>query len=368
MSVRCLQFAPLLAAVTLGVCLPVQGQQSLPARGQKIIFSDPKGDPVSSNLNAIATQKLNLKSLEDEFKKPFSLSGPGAAGSAAPLPLPHLPQPNLSRQQLRELFEKERDWIFQAPEDFESTLTAEKIFKVPEYDEDGQEKQKPGAVERFYQRLDEERKEITRPREEAEASTMFSNQESFGFASSRDLLDFQRLKPGSNIGSRTEGSSGLDGPNLSPEEIMRRLAGGNSGSRSQGALMSAEISGFFDAGKIELLPQSAAQQARMEEFKRLLEPRVGASSLGGEANLNLLNNAPSTSPSLATSSGLGLLPEVSGLNPSSPMASGMGAPQSPRALITAPPARPGFLPAESTLEPARTATPTPAFNLPKRVF
>ncbi|MCW5556104.1 MAG: hypothetical protein KIS67_28605 [Verrucomicrobiae bacterium] len=366
MSVRRLQFALLPAALVLGMCLAAQGQQTLPQRSQKIIFSDPKGDPVSSNLNFIATQKLNLKSLEDEFKKPFSISGPGAAGSTAPLPL-HLPQPNLNRQQLRELFERERDWIFQSPEDYESDLTAEKIFKIPEYGEDGQVKQKEGAVERFYQRLDEERAQVNRAREDAGNSVLFGNQESFGFAASRDLLELHRLKPGGNVANRSEANPVSGAAFISPDEIMRRLATGNNDSPLLGALTSADLSDLLSAGKLELLPQAAAQQARMEEFRQLLEPRAG-SVLAGEATSELLSRSPSTSPSLDTSRSPSPLPEGAGFAAPGSLYPRAGVPERPQALITTTPGRPGSATGESIADPVRTVTPPPTFSLPKRAF
>ncbi len=366
MSIRCLQFALLPAALVLGMCIAAQGQQSLPQRSQKIIFSDPKGDPVSSNLNFIATQKLNLKSLEDEFKKPFSISGPGAAGSTAPLPL-HLPQPNLNRQQLRELFERERDWIFQSPEDYESDLTAEKIFKIPEYGEDGQVKQKEGAVERYYQRLDEERNRATLSREEAESSTLFRNQDSFGFSASRDLLELHQLKPGGNVLNRSDAGPAAGAAFISPDEVMRRLASGNSDSLLPGALMSADLSDLLSAGKVELLPQAAAQQARMEEFRQLLEPRAGSVS-AGEATSELLSRSPSTSPTLDASRSPSLLPEGAGFATPGSLYPRTGVPERPQALITTAPGRPGSATGESIADPVRTVAPPPSFSLPKRAF
>lgn len=363
-----MQFALLPAVLVLGWCVVAQGQQSLPQRSQKIIFSDPKGDPVSSNLNFIATQKLNLKSLEDEFKKPFSISGPGAAGSAAPLSLPHLPQPNLNRQQLRELFEKERDWIFQSPEDYESNLTAEKIFKIPEYGEDGQEKQKTGAVERFYQRLDEERTQVNRSREDTGTSDPFGNQDSFGFAAGRDLLELHRLRPGGNVVNQSGASPVSGAAFISPDEIMRRLASGNNDSLVTGALMSADISDLLGAGKLEPLPQATAQKARMEEFKRLLEPRGGVSVFAGEVNSELLIRSPSTSPSLDASRTPSLLPEAAGFSPAGSLSTRLSAPERPQALITTTPSRPGLAATEPIAEPVRTPAPPPAFSLPKRAF
>lgn len=367
MSVRCLQFTLLPAALVLGTCLAAQGQQSLPQRSQKIIFSDPKGDPVSSNLNFIATQKLNLKSLEDEFKKPFSISGPGAAGSTAPLPL-HLPQPNLNRQQLRELFERERDWIFQSPEDYEANLTAEKIFKLPEYDKDGQEKQREGAVERFYQRLDEERNQVNRSPEDAGTADLFGSQESFGFSTGRDLMELHPLKPGGNVANRSEASPASGAAFISPDEILRRLASGNSDSPLPGSLLSTDLSDFLSASKLELLPQASSEKARMEEFKRLLEPRTAASPMSGEATSELLSRTPSINPGWDTPRSSNPVPEGAGLSPIGSSPARLGTPERPPALITTIPSRPGLATAEPTADPVRTATPPPAFNLPKRAF
>src|SRR5262245_27248677 len=150
-----LSFAWVLAGTTvLTGCLAAHGQQSSAGRRRKIEFSDPGGSAVTSNLNVIAHEKTAIQNPAENLKQPADLFGPGHSlqGIGAPL-IPSSPPSSVNSKRLKELLEKRHEWLFLETEDYQSGLTAEEIFGIPEYGPNGEVKEKQSPLERYFERL-----------------------------------------------------------------------------------------------------------------------------------------------------------------------------------------------------------------------
>lgn len=109
------------------------------------MFSDPRSPTLSSNLYQFDDES-KLPGFEDDLKKPLSLHGGGGNVS---MPMIAVPAPAIPSKKMKELLDNKENWQYLTPEDFGSQPTAQEIFNIPEYGPDGQEKEKPTALERF---------------------------------------------------------------------------------------------------------------------------------------------------------------------------------------------------------------------------
>src|SRR6185369_14625640 len=105
-----------LAGVMLIALAVAQGQPST-KRGRPVFFSDPKGSETATNLNPAVTKKL--QSLEEGLKlNILDLADP--TRREVTIRPPDVPPPNLNNKHLRSLIEKNRDWVFKSPKDFQA--------------------------------------------------------------------------------------------------------------------------------------------------------------------------------------------------------------------------------------------------------
>ena len=122
---------------------------------RSIIFSAPKHDSVSTNLNQLS--KKNLGSLSPMMEGQ-SVSGPGLFTlPETESPLPPLQRPSAGRVKLtkkdRERADREKNWALVAPEDQILGLTGEEMMGAPELGENGLEKKPTSSFEKFYQSM-----------------------------------------------------------------------------------------------------------------------------------------------------------------------------------------------------------------------
>lgn len=151
----------ILPALILGVSLlfTCNGQAGEKQRGRSIEFSDRRTDEVTTNLNQMGSRKDGLRQLEDDLGKPFQTFNPKSSldGMFTP-PMRPPSSPAIPSKRAKELMERQKNWIFMTPEDLTDAPTEEDIFKLREYDKDGQEKKKSSALERFMEKQQAERK------------------------------------------------------------------------------------------------------------------------------------------------------------------------------------------------------------------
>jgi hypothetical protein len=337
MSFRTLNSAWTVAGVILSTLVSSHGQQPPPRRGQPILFSEPRADTATSNLNEIVTQKRSPKNLEQEPQKTldiFSVGDPGA--NMIMPPLRQLPPPNVNSKRLKELLDKRKDRGFESPEDLVTGLTAEEIFKVPELDRDGQEKKKTTAMERYYQRLEREHLGNTN---QMKGDDLFGRQKQ---NDGRDDLTF----------FGTEKTPGVAGNATAP--ILKPLFGDDSLSAfSPDMNKSGSFSESFGFANVESPATTRARETRLQDFRELLSPPVTRG-----AAVNPFNSA-ATAPPGVTPFGMDSLP---GATPRGSL---------PTTTVGAPLAFPGSAANRQNLTPPpppRMPLPPPAFELPKRKF
>jgi len=156
--------------------------QGVPGRGRAIQFSDPKVEVATSNLNVtVDSKRSSLRNLDDQFKAPFNfLESANAAGGAARFE-PVLRPPTLNPRAIRQLQDKQKEesqWIFGSPEELEARrLSAERLFGVTEFDENGMEKTDDASpFQRYWDKSDHERASQTN-RMGSEATSAKTDQE-----------------------------------------------------------------------------------------------------------------------------------------------------------------------------------------------
>ncbi len=135
------------------------GRAAEPQRGRPIEFSDPGSKQIVTNLNQLSIKRGGLRELEEDLYKPLLNFSPSSSldGVVAP-PVRTSPPPRIQSKKARELLERNRNWFLNSPEDLTTGPTAEDIFNLPEYEKDGKEKKEKSSIERYYERLDRERR------------------------------------------------------------------------------------------------------------------------------------------------------------------------------------------------------------------
>jgi len=368
MSLGRLSFTPFPLAMSMAVIVVVsaRGQESRPGRGRSIEFSEPRSVVVSSNLNQLGEKKTTLKNLEQEIKKPFDFfSTSGDAADRFTAANARRPAPSAARaRQMKELLEKRNEWVFLAPEDyFASGLTDEEIFNLPEVGSDGAETKKKTPLERYYERLDKER---------VKSQVAANPAEDSGGLSSRQIGERQdEVKEWDLWGPPSSLNSGLSKMEqaVKPPPAADFSAFGTVVSEEAATRNVSGIFGFGKTGSADPAPEkNLAMEARMQEFKQLLEGRAltpAGSGAGGFAPLTGL-----ASPPAVASAGLGGFygdNTRGGLSPLSPNpVSQLALPGLPAA--TANFGSPSWQMTPPVPETPQVTLPPPTFNIPKRKF
>jgi hypothetical protein len=127
-------------------------------RGRSIEFSDPKSDETTTNLHQLTSKNDSLKQLEeDAYKSVKTLWGGSSLDGVAPPPMQPSVAPVVPSKRLKELLERRRNFFLLSPEDLAHAPTLHEMLNVPEYGQDGLEKQPKSPLERFYEREDAKR-------------------------------------------------------------------------------------------------------------------------------------------------------------------------------------------------------------------
>ena len=337
MSFRTLKFASIVAGVVVSTLVSSHGQQPPPRRGQPILFSEPRRDTATSNLNEIVTQKSAPRSLEPGPQKTldiFSVGDPGA--NFIMPPLRQLPPPNVNSKRLKELLERRKDRGFETPEDLLTGLTAEEIFKVPELDRDGQEKKKASKMERYYQQLEREHLGNTN---QMKGDDLFGRQKQIDV---RDELTFFSTEKTRNV------AGNATAPALKP------LFGGDSLSVfPTDTTRSWNPFDGFSFANVESPAVTRARETRLQDFRELLSPPAAAG-----AAVNPFNSTPASPHGVTPSFGTDSLPGATARS------------SLPTTTVGAPVAFPSSTGNQNLMPPPppRMPLPPPGFELPKRKF
>ncbi len=327
----------LAAVVCVGV-FSAQVQYVPLQAGQRIRFSSPKNDTVSSNVPAISPRSLESLDFENtaQIPLPFDLNGPPA--DAPPMP-DTLTIPPADQAQLLDLSDRRKNWILMTPAEILGATTPEKILGIQEHDAAGQPKNST-ALERYTERQNQ---------------MLLVNTNAFQNGDSSPAWDFSRNRRNlSDIFNPING--GLENPAFNSGPDNQTLAGQN---------QNGDQSKLFDS-RAPLPAPNAAQQLTLERFRQLL----GSSS----------SPAPAATPS--SNDKMFFLPEMSpdvkrgqpSQNPmgasSTPLNSDVGKPASlptlPSAWLSYTSSRPAA--AWAPQQPPWTSPDPQSFAAPQRKF
>ena len=340
------------AVLLLGGGISIHAQEPPPRRSQPILFSEPKHDTVSSNLNLIVTKQAPLRNLEDDLKKPFELFGGANSLSGAPVvPQRLLPPPTLSNKRVRELLEKREEWLFDSSQNQDGAQTTDDLFKFPGLDL-GEDNRKKTSLERYYDRLAQSRL--------ANTNNQVRNSEPFNLQQDRELGEALSLQNSGNP--------------LTDNQVIQQLLKQVGKPNNQGLFGADEADRragqLFELGKVQSATQQIqAQEARQEKFRAILEARTPTVSGVGAA---LKPFGDTTSPGFTAASTLAGTPTTSSSFSSDANANPnfVGKPAGPQELPRSAPALPSLTPAppeDSHMKPEKPR-PVSTFSLPRRTF
>jgi len=321
-------------------------------RPAPIVFSAPKSDAVSSNLNQMGNKSSSLMDLESGLRKPFEIFDAGRSSGGYQPPnrfAPPVAPGTIPNRRLREAMDKRADESYLLSEDKESDRSRDELMGADREAIDPITGRPKTSLDRYYDRLD---------RGLAGATNKTSG--------SLDLF-------GEKIGVDEKGDlarqSRLGG--LFDYELSANARGSGQTNNSEGRWYLEKpkprsSGGMFELGAVEpAQPAVRNRETRMDEFKKLLDgPGYGArrgfnapppqSALGSPYQ-------PPKSSLAAPGSSLSMSPQPSGsAMATTPGFSGavgvpMGAPTYPgSSSLNAPP-----------VPPPAQKPPTPSFKIPR---
>ena len=306
------------------VCSPRAGGQE---RGRPIEFSRPKSTEVSTNLHQLGTKRDCLRQLQDDLLQPFGAFGPkssldGVLAPASAVPTPAAP-PILSKR-AKELQERRKNLIFMSPEDLVPGLSPEEIFKMPQYDKNGQERKKLSPLEQYYERLDHsgDAAATQNPRKEGQTfDARKSPDQRKNSESQDDALTHQPggLKEGEQTLKgivETELSSGAFGPSLTPVSASDIFGfSKNTATPEETEKQKAYKTELYKLYGVPLPPDSGAGASSVNTIGSIIDSPShsinAASSLDGVPNWGLRNGFDAQSGALNRGFTSGGLPDAS---------------------------------------------------------
>jgi hypothetical protein len=259
----------------------------------------------TSDAPTTSTTPSPSRNFREDASSPFDFSrssGPGGGDFSAPLPAAN---PKVRDAKIEQLLDQKKNWIFNAPSQFDRDASAREILSVRESDFDsatGQKKTK-SAIERYFER--DSASQLTGQGLNKNSGGAFGGSADSGGLDGKERdsrLPFQRenrsslksdtgfvshsmVQPGGVYGDSLTKDTGSLGDGLIPADL---------GSRDVFGLPSPK----YGSGSSELSPQ----EKRMQEFQKILGVGVPAAGLAG-ATLNLQQSGANQAINPITSSG-----------------------------------------------------------------
>jgi hypothetical protein len=319
---------PVLAAVMFVAVFSAQVQYAPLQAGQRIWFSSPKNDTVSSNVPTLSPKPLESSNFKNgsDISLPFDLNGPPVAPPPLSGPLTISPA---EQAQAQDLSDRRKNWILMTPAEILGATTPEKILGIREYDAAGRPKNLT-ALERYTERQNQMLS--------ANSNALQNGNSSPAWNFSRDHRD--------PSGVFNPNNGGLENPTLMANPLLiSKPDDGILARQSQ----NGNRSKLFDS-PAPLPAPDAAQQMNMERFRQLLGsspspapaatpssndkmfplPSVSPDVNLGQSSLNPMGASfPSLNSSVGKPAGLPTLPSAWGLSYTSSRPAAAWAPQSP---------------------------------------
>jgi len=298
------------AGMALAVAYTAAAQQAGRRPGQAILFSSADDDNVSSNMPSLTAKPPGALDFANAIQSPAANSG--AASDTEPPPEPPMPIISPAQaQRIQHLLDQRKNWALSTPEEILGVSAQEKIPGIQDRDAFGQPKNE-SVVMRYYER-----------QEQSRSRTNIDNYGAADSAPHRDFSGGQESQVNPNMwttaGGRPENSALVD-------QVL------NGAQDSRSVPVQARESDWSKSFGLPAPPPKATpeQQAAMEQFQQLLQPR---SMPGGAAKATALGSPifspPSTAPSLASGQS-GMVPIGASLTP---LSGGIGVPSSGLPLL-----------------------------------
>lgn len=301
-------------------------------------FAEPNATPASkTNAAADATSKDATEPPVKRFfgmsekasRKPYEFFSPENSFEAPPV---QRPPSGGNDKRAREMRDRRKNWVFTTPEELYGLQTTEEMMGMQEFGRDGEVKAQKTAMERYYERNDSSAPSRTPKRNSPENWMRSDDRDEKSSRATEVKDDTSFFSRRSDSSDRTSVLFGSD---------QKQLDSG--------------FSDFFNSGVTadSSLPkdkETAARDARMQQFKQLFSPQPTPSSSG-----NPWATTPSSSANSFSAGAGAPRPSAAALPSALPSPA---AASSPFPTYTPPP-----------VAPARTVGPSaPVFELPKRKF
>ena len=257
--------------VTLGllaVTQPAFPADNVPkGRPTPIIFSAPKSDTVSSNLNQMGTKSSSLLDLESGLTKPFEILDAGRSSGGFQPPnrfAPPAPSvPSINQKKLKDVLDKRAEESYLLSEENASELSKDELMGPDRDAVDPVTGRPKTSLDRYYDRIDRVRAGATN--QTTHSLDLFGENdldEKDGTSKPRKsggLFDYELSANARVLGQMTNNIS--EGGRLSSERLKQRSFGEP-----------------FELGPVEPSPALVrAKETRMDAFKKLLDgPGYGA--------------------------------------------------------------------------------------------
>lgn len=337
-----------IALLLLGNGLMLRAETPPRSRGTAIIFSAPKSDTISSNLNELRTPASPFRELESNLKKPFDLfdSGKPSGNHYPALRTMPTPPPEVKKKSFKDVLNERAEEMFLEPK-LHLGETDDDLYKTDDNLLDPYGRKPKNSMDRYYDRVD--RALTNRPANSALGNTGLD---------ARDPLSRNNLNPLASPADinlpRRSTDNGLR-PLNTPENIFSDRLARDQNDRLPASQPNSPFSNYRDQ-----------KETRLETFKRLLEPNSSRPNNPGQSYI--YGSTPArTTTSPASNPEYGYKPAgatAPAANSFSKSAGLIGVPASPQGV-------PDY--AASSLNtvrpPPSSPKPVPStFNIPKRRF
>jgi hypothetical protein len=261
-----------LAALCLAAVASASAQQRPPRQRSGVRFTEPEAPVTSTNLTEPNAKKPVFSGLDRNARKPFEFFKPEDSFSGMLAPPPQqVTRPALSSRRAKELLDRQKNWVFNTPEELSAAQSPEEMLNVREFGPDGKEKTRQTSFERYFERMEKAGTQA--------ATNQAASDKLPGWLKSSDREEESAF---GNSGNQTDHSIFGNG------EVNPKRPPGNGDFTSRfgsGLDTAAERSAttFFtfrtsDPGDKPVV-KDVAREARMQQFNQLLE--TGAPGLPG---------------------------------------------------------------------------------------
>lgn len=265
-------------ALLVGGQLESHADDTAKGRVAPVIFSAPKSDTVSSNLNQMGTKSSSLRDLESGLKKPFEIFDNGRSGGVQ-LPNQFTPSPSAPaiNRKLKDDLDKRAEESYLFSEDNEPPVSRDGMLSSDREAVDPITGKPKTLLDRYYDRIDRSRTGPTnQPSRSLDLLADKDSAEVKGDAKTR--ISGGRLGgdfSSEAYGSRRSSNSVSGGGRLFSEKLKSR-SGGDGFELGLGPVQPAQ-------------PSGRTKETRVDEFKRLLDGP-------GYGTRNGFNATPPSSP------------------------------------------------------------------------